>query len=113
MELPRPPAYPPTSARPDVPFGRPPKPDPLWVSALRGRLLAALASAGSLLLSGRALWDLWGRIQADGLSADHLTTLLALTGGAYDALAALLVPLLSAAALVAAAASKARERRGA
>lgn len=115
MDIPPPPPPPP---RPDItpwvlvpPDLREPRPDPLWVSALRGRLLAVLASGGSLILSGDALWRLYGHIRAEGLTAEHLSTLSALSGSAYDAVTALSVSVLSLVALAAAGLSKLRERR--
>jgi len=91
--------------------------DPLWLSAVRGRLLAVLASGlslwGAVGPAYQALRHLW----AEGASPEHAAAVLTQTTVALDSLDALLLASGAAVALAASAASKARswwrQRRGA
>lgn len=83
--------------------------DPAWLSALRGRLLAALASGISLWFSGGQLLALIGGIQDGGLTAAAGAELVTHAGVVYDAAGALVIAGASLVALVASVGSKARE----
>lgn len=83
--------------------------DPLWVSALRGRLLAASASAVALYASGMALYHDVTAIAATGAGLDHVTELASHAADLADAGTAALVAGAALVSLVAALASKVRE----
>lgn len=86
-----------------------PRTDPAWVSAIRGRLLAAMASALSLYVSGAHLVEMVSAVGRDGISAESGVAIVAHTGVVVDAAAALTVAAASLIALIASVGSKARE----
>jgi hypothetical protein len=83
--------------------------DPVWLSAIRGRVLAAIASAVSLWVSGGHLLGVLAAIRTGGLDPAAGAELLTHAGVVYDAGASLIVASGSLVALVASVGSKARE----
>lgn len=87
-------------------------PDPLWVSALRGRLMAAIASAASLAASGAMLYRSVETLASGGTQvgmAGAVADIAQQAATVADAGLALTVAAASLAALVASLSSKARE----
>lgn len=83
--------------------------DPLWLSALRGRVLAAIASASSLAASGTLLYQQIAAMVRAGPSADGVATVAAQAAAVTDAGLALVVAAASLIGLLASINSKARE----
>jgi hypothetical protein len=83
--------------------------DPAWLSALRGRLLAAVASGVSLWVSGGYLLAVLSGIGDAGVTAQSGAELVTHTGAVYDAAAALIAAGASLVSLIASVGSKARE----
>lgn len=86
-------------------------PDPVWVSLVRGRLLAALTAGCAAWISARALWDQVGAIRAEGLTPEHAAALLAHAQVSLDAWTALGLATLNLIAMAAAGLSWVRGRR--
>jgi hypothetical protein len=94
-----------------APFARAGDPDPAWVSALRGRLLAVLSAGASAWLSGQALWTAWEHIRSEGFTAEHAAALLTQSSISLDAWTTLAVAAASLLAMLGAGASWLRARR--
>lgn len=83
--------------------------DPLWLSALRGRVLAAIASGASLAASGCLLYQQVGVLAHTGVTADAAVQIANQAANMTDAAFALVVSAASLIGLLASINSKARE----
>jgi hypothetical protein len=83
--------------------------DPLWLSAIRGRIMAAMASGTSLWISGTVLIDQVKAIHNVGLHPETAALLLTQADSVMSAGAALAVAAVSLIGLIAAVGSKLRE----
>jgi hypothetical protein len=86
--------------------------DPIWLSALRGRVLAAIASGVSLATSGTMLYQQLSALAGEGMvgmSADRVTAVANQAASVVDAGLALVVAAASLIGLLASINSKARE----
>ena len=84
--------------------------DPAWVSALRGRLSAALAAIVALGTAGLSWWERAEALMADGLTAAEALEVLAHSGVVLESGEAALVAGFLAWGAITATVSKLRER---
>jgi hypothetical protein len=86
--------------------------DPLWISAIKGRLLAVLGGLATVIVAGASVWDRVSIVMADStLTAAEAVSLLNAAGPLVSANADLLLMLTGLVSVVGAAWSKWRERR--
>jgi hypothetical protein len=83
--------------------------DPLWLSAIRGRIMAAMASGASLWISGTVLVEQVAAIREAGVNPETAALLLAQADSVMSAGAALAVAAASLIGLIASVGSKLRE----
>jgi len=84
-------------------------PDGPWMSLVRGRVLAIVASGLSLWAAAGPAYQAVQHLWADGPAPEHVAAVLTQTTVVLDSGSALLLALGSAVALAAAAVSKARQ----
>lgn len=85
--------------------------DTVWLSAVRGRVLAVLGAGLSLWASAIPAWRAAQHLWAEGPSAEHVQNVLLTTASSMDAAQVLIVAGGSLVAVVAAGLSKLRSLR--
>jgi hypothetical protein len=86
--------------------------DPLWISAIKGRLLGVLGGLATVIVAGASVWDRVSIVMADStLTAAEAVSLLNAAGPLVSANADLLLMLTGLVSAVGAGWSKWRERR--
>jgi len=88
------------------------EPDSLWVSAIKGRLLAVMAGLTVVITSGSSLWTRISAVMADNsLSAEEAVSLLNAAGPLLEASTDMIVLVSGVVVIVGAAWSKWRESK--
>lgn len=87
------------------------RPDPIWLSALRGRLSGAVAALAALGTAGAAVWEEIEQLRETGLSFEAAVDVITQVGLVLDTGETALVTLLLLWTTISTAASKLRERK--